>query len=99
MITNPTHPGLSPSLMDHLIPGRPELTSNARVVSCDIGDHDLITALITDAKPRRALETITIRSTRRVDHNALCLSLLQADWSKFNEADSVSEKWNSFLAV
>ena len=99
LITGPTHPGTTPSLIDHLITNRPDLTADARVTSCDISDHDLITALVTDVKARRHPETVTLRSTRHVDQNALCLSLLQADWSGLDAADSITDKWNSFLTV
>ena len=99
LITEPTHPSPTPSLIDHLITNRPDLTAGARVTSYDISDHDLITAFISDVKKRHAPRTIIVRSTRHVDQNALCLNLLQADWSNFEGADSITDKWNSFLAV
>ncbi|XP_043192125.1 serine/arginine repetitive matrix protein 1-like [Amphibalanus amphitrite] len=48
---------------------------------------------------QRAPEIITVRSTRRVDEDALCLSLLQADWSELDAAQSITDKWDRFLAV
>ena len=99
LITEPTRPGPTPSLIDHLITNRPDLTTSARVTPCNISDHDLITALITDVKTRHKPETITVQSTRRVNNDALCLDLLQADWSQLYGADSTSNMWNSFLAV
>ncbi|KAF0302515.1 hypothetical protein FJT64_025404 [Amphibalanus amphitrite] len=50
-------------------------------------------------KMQRAPEIITVRSTRRVDEDALCLSLLQADWSELDAAQSITDKWDRFLAV
>ena len=99
LVTMPTHPGPTPSLIDHLITNRPDLTAGTQVTSCDISDHDLITALVSNVKHRHRPETITVRSTRHLDHNALCLSFLLEDWSEFDEADSITDKWNSFLAV
>ena len=99
LITEPTRPGPAESLIDHLITNRPDLTSTASVTPCNISDHDLITALITDVKTRHVPKTITVRSTRHVNSDALCLDLLQADWSQLYGADSTSSMWNSFLAV
>ena len=99
LIAEPTRPGPTPSLIDHLITNRPDLTSSAQVTPYNISDHDLITALITDVKTRHVPDTITVRSTRHVNDDALCLDLLQADWSELYEADSTSNMWNSFLTV
>ncbi|KAF0305993.1 hypothetical protein FJT64_022458 [Amphibalanus amphitrite] len=77
----------------------PDLTSNARVIPCNISDHDLITASITNTKTRHVPVTCTVRSTRRVDTAALCLDLLLADWAEVDRADSITDKWNGFLRV
>ena len=81
LITEPTHPGLNASLIDHFITSKRELPTNARVVPCNISDHDLITANVSVINTRHEVNTITVRSTRRVNTDALCLDLLQADWS------------------
>ncbi|KAF0289753.1 hypothetical protein FJT64_012004 [Amphibalanus amphitrite] len=99
LITTPTHPGPTPSLIDHVITNRPELTNDPRVTPCNISDHDLISVRVTKVKMQRAPEIITVRSTRRVDEDALCLSLLQADWSELDAAQSITDKWDRFLAV
>ena len=52
LITTPTHPGLHSSLVDHLITSTPDLTTNARVVPCNISDHDLIAATVSIIKTR-----------------------------------------------
>ena len=61
----------------------------------NISDHDLINAFITDVKTRHVL-TLSPCGPRG---DALCLDLLQADWSELYEADSTSDMWNSFLTV
>ncbi|KAF0297226.1 hypothetical protein FJT64_005300 [Amphibalanus amphitrite] len=75
------------------------MTTGVRVTPCNISDHDLITALVADVKTQQVPETITVRSTRRVNTGALCLDLLQADWSQLYGADSTTNMWNSFLAT
>ena len=52
LITEPTRPGPTPSLIDHLVTNRPDLTTGVRVTPCNISDHDLITALVADVKTR-----------------------------------------------
>ena len=99
LITEPTHPGLNASLIDHFITSKRELTTNARVVPCNISDHDLITAIVSVNKTRHEVNTITVRSTRRVNTDALCLDLLQADWSPIYATHSTSDKWSRFLEV
>ena len=99
LITEPTRPGTTPSLIDHLVTSRPDLTSSPRVTPCNISDHDLISVFITDVKTRHQPETVTLRSTRHVDNSALCLDLLLADWSPLDGADSTSSMWNSFLTA
>ena len=97
LITTPTHPGLHSSLIDHLITSTPDLATNARVVPCNISDHDLIAATVSIIKTRHVVSTINVRSTRRVNTDALCLDLLQTDWSSIYASASTSDKWSSFL--
>lgn len=97
MVTEPTRPGESPSLLDHLVASRPELASEVAVTACNISDHDLVTARVADVRQPFVPETITVRSTRRVDQDALCLDLLLADWSSVYETDSITNMWNGFL--
>ena len=42
-------------------------------------------------------DTVTVRSTRRVNQDALRLELLLADWSRLYQADTVSGMWSGFL--
>ena len=44
-------------------------------------------------------EEVTVRSTRRLNRDALCLDLLQADWSGVSSAESTTEKWDAWLSV
>ena len=99
LVTSPTRPGATPSLIDHIIVNRPELTASTSVVRCDISDHDLVTTNITNIRIRHKPEIIRIRPTRGVDQNALCLQLLLADWTQIDGSETVAGKWDAFLDV
>ena len=99
LVAAPTRPGNTPTLIDHLITNRPELTTNTRVVRCDISDHDLVTANLINIRSRHEPEIISVRPTRGVDQDALCLQLLLADWTKIDESETVAGKWDAFLNV
>ncbi|KAF0304576.1 hypothetical protein FJT64_023618 [Amphibalanus amphitrite] len=56
-------------------------------------------ATVSVVKTRHVVNTINVRSTRRVNTDALCLDLLQADWSPLYGANSTSDKWSCFLST
>ena len=73
--------------------------TEARVVPYNISDHDLITASFSDIKTRHTVKTITVRDTRRVNADALCLELLQADWTPIYNSNCTTGKWDSFYST
>ena len=99
LVNEPTRPGECPSLLDPLVSNRTDLVSDVMVTACDISDHDLVTAHVADFKLPFVPVTAMVRSTRRVDQDALRLELLLADWSRVHEADSISGKWSGFLDI
>ncbi|KAF0308249.1 Glycine receptor subunit alpha-3 [Amphibalanus amphitrite] len=100
LIDRPTRTTTSTStLIDHILTSRPELTSNARVVNCNFSDHDLIAVDVLARRERSRPHTITARSTRNVDYNALNLELLMADWDSVYSAAPTSKKWDAWLQV
>ena len=99
LITSPTRPGPTASLIDHLITHRPDLTSDLRVVAANISDHDLIAASVAGVKRRQQPITITARSTRRLDQDALRLDLLLNDWDAVYRADTTEAKWDAWKTV
>ena len=100
LISSPTRTTETTStLIDHIFTSRPDLVHDPRVIKCNISDHDLVAASIDVKRVRRQAETITIRPTRGVNYDALCLDLLQADWSQVNQAETVIEKWNAWYEV
>ena len=100
LITAPTRTTPTTStLIDHILTSRPELTTNARVVSCNFSDHDLVAVDVSAKRTRRGVQAVTIRSTRNVNNDALNLDLLLADWSSVYSATSTTAKWDAWLQV
>ena len=101
LITTPTRsaPSAPPSLLDHLITSHPGQCDSTRVVTSHISDHDLIVTRVTGTRIRRAPRSITVRSTRHLNKDHLCLDLLTADWSSIYEAMAPSEKYGAWLTV
>ena len=48
LVRDPTHPSPTPTLLDHLITNTPDLIDGVKVIGCDVSDHDLITARISE---------------------------------------------------
>ncbi|KAF0304473.1 hypothetical protein FJT64_023700 [Amphibalanus amphitrite] len=99
LITTPTRPGSNATLIDHIITNSPELTTDAEVTPVNISDHDLVTASVRGIKPHQQRRVITVRSTRQLNQDALCLDLLLADWSPVYQAASTTAKWAAWKAV
>ena len=89
----------SSTLIDHVITSDMAITTNARVVNCSVSDHDMIAVNILAKRTRRTAQTITVRSTRNVDSDAMRLDFLLADWSAVYDAGSATEKWDAWLQV
>ena len=99
MIDSPTHPGIKPTLIDHMVTNTPELVFDVKVITCDISDHDLITAQVKGTRVRRRPVEITVRATRNLCPDALKLDLLLDDWTHMYEAAEPEEKLDKFLEV
>lgn len=100
LITDPTRTCQSTAtLIDHIITSAPDLSSQPRVIPCCTSDHDLTTVNIASTQERRRAQEITIRSTRGLSEEALCLELLLSDWSRVYCAETTDEKWSAWRAV
>ena len=99
LITSPPRPGPNPSLVDQFITNRPDLTSDPRVVKANISDHDLIAVSVAGVIRRHPPRTVTVRSTRRLNQDALRLDMLLADWDPVYHADGTSAKWDAWRSV
>ncbi|KAF0294019.1 hypothetical protein FJT64_000786 [Amphibalanus amphitrite] len=77
VISTPTRTTPSTAtLIDHVVTSRPELTSHPRVIDCSFSDHDAVAVNISIKRARQRAQTITVRSTRRVDWDGLNFDLL-----------------------
>ena len=96
LIDLPTRSG---SLLDHIIIKMSDVATSAQVIRCSLSDHDLIIADVPVTRCRRRPSTVTVRSTHRLNIDALCYDLLTADWGAIYEATAVSDKWSAWLSV
>ena len=61
--------------------------------------YDAVVACVTGARVRSRPREITVRSTKHLNQDHLCLDLLTADWSTVYGALSPSEKYDAWLTV
>ncbi|KAF0298382.1 hypothetical protein FJT64_004248 [Amphibalanus amphitrite] len=99
LVTSPTRQSENPTLIDHIVTNRPQTATETRVTPCDISDHDLISTTVAGVREPRQRVTVTVRPTRRVNTDAMCLDLLLADWSGVTDCDNISDMWTAFLAT
>ena len=76
----------SGSLIDHAVVRSSDDTTAVRVVPCSWTDHDLVIADASVRRERRRPPEITVRATRSLVPDALCLDLLQSDWTAVDPA-------------
>ncbi|KAF0304402.1 Retrovirus-related Pol polyprotein from type-1 retrotransposable element R2 [Amphibalanus amphitrite] len=74
-------------------------TRSSWVEPCSWSDHDLVIAETTLQRERRRPVEVTIRSTRDLVSDALCLDLLVSDWSAVYGSADPADKWRAWLAV
>ncbi|KAF0292538.1 hypothetical protein FJT64_009479 [Amphibalanus amphitrite] len=98
LVSCPTRPA-SGSLIDHVLVRQSDDITTTRVEPCSWSDHDLVIAETTLQRERRRPAEVTIRSTRDLVPDALCLELLVSDWSAVYSATDPADKWKAWLAV
>ena len=99
MVDSPTHPGATPSLLDHVITNNPELVMQVQVKACDVSDHDLVIVQVKGTRIRKRPAEITVRVTKNLCPDALKLDMLMDDWTPVYEANGPDEKIDKFLDV
>ncbi|XP_043210133.1 uncharacterized protein LOC122375044 [Amphibalanus amphitrite] len=98
LVTCQTRPA-SGTLLDHVLVRASDDVTTARVEPCSWSDHDLVIAETTLQRERRRPVEVTIRSTRDLVPDALCLDLLVSDWSAVYGSADPADKWRAWLAV
>ena len=99
LVTAPTRQSENPTLIDHIITNKPQSASGTKVIACNISEHDLISTSVANTRERQQPVTVSVRSTRRVNTDALCLDLLLADWSGVAQSNNITDMWTAFLAT
>ena len=100
LIRDPTHPGATPSLLDHVLTNQTTTDHESAVIKTHVSDHDLITVKTRLGRQKHEVRCITTRSMRRVNHDQLSLDLLLADWSALeDEAACIDDIYKAFLDV
>ena len=98
IVTGPTRPE-SGSQLDHVIVRSSDDTTAARVVPCAWSDHDLVVTAVPIERTRQRVKTVSVRSTRSLVPDSLCLDLLLTDWSEVHGAADIDTKWEAWLAA
>ncbi|KAF0295662.1 General transcription factor 3C polypeptide 6 [Amphibalanus amphitrite] len=101
LIRDPTHPGVTPSLIDHVLTNQAAAGHEPTVVKTHVSDHDLVTVKTRLARQKNKPRWIVTRSMRQVNYDQLCLDLLQADWSPLyrEESTSIDDVYDAFLTI
>ena len=102
LIQDPTHHGVTPSLIDHILTNQISISRQAAtVVKTHASDHDLIIVRAPLSRLKRKPRELIARSTRDVNYDHLCLDLLQSDWSRLygGNAASIDDQYAAFLEI
>ena len=97
LVTEPTHLEPSTSLIDHIISNVPEQNASVLTSSDQIADHLTIIVRAQLRRQSRRPPPFKARPWRKVNWDAVCLSLLLSDWCEIYSADSVDNKLAAFL--
>ena len=101
LVTEPTREGLSePSLIDHVITNVTDLEpAVVEVLTEFIADHRTVVVRPPFQRQRRRPKPFKTRLWRKFNWDAMCLDLLQVDWTSLYEAANVDEKLDAFMSV
>ena len=98
LVTSQTRP-TSGTLIDHILVRSTDDATTVRLEPCSWTDHDLLIAETPLVRERRRPPEVTIRSTRELVPDALCLDLLMSDWSTVYNSTDPDHKWKAWLTV
>ena len=99
LINNPTHLHPTPTLLDLVVTNVTGLRDSARVLPEPVADHQPVLICAPVPRERRRPTTTTLRPWRRVNWDALNLSLLLADWESLYTTDIIDDKLDAFMTV
>ena len=98
LVTGPTRPETG-TLLDHVIVRETDDVTDVYVTPCSWSDHDMVVAETAVRRERVRRAEISVRSTRHLSPDSVCLDLLMADWAAVHTATDPSLKWAAWLSV
>ena len=98
LVTSQTRP-TSGTLIDHILVRSTDDATTVRLEPCSWTDHDLLIAETPLVRERRRPPEVTIRSTRVLVPDALCLDLLMSDRSTVYNSTDPDHTWKAWLTV
>ena len=98
LISSPTRFN-PPSILDHIITSLPISECSVTIPPEPIADHMTILARVPLRRHKSPRKSFQIRPWRKVNWDALCLHLLQADWQPLYRAEGIESKLEEFMKV
>ena len=87
------------TLIDLAFTPEPDSVTDVTVEEHDISDHKCVLLSLRVPRPRGNRRTVTIRSTRNLNEDAIKLDFLMTDWSPVYVADCINSKWTAWLQI
>ena len=87
------------ALLDHIITNVSNLENSVTVPSVPIADHLTVMVRVPFCRAKPDRSSFRARPWRRVNWDALCLHLLQADWDPMYQAVGINAKLEKFMCV
>jgi len=97
LVDQPTHLHPTPTLLDLILTSETGLQYSVKVLPDPVADHQPVLLRAAAPRQRRRPTVTTARPWGRVNWDALCLSLLLADWEPLHTAGTVDEKLDAFM--
>ena len=98
LISTPTHFD-PPSILDHIITNLSSQKCSVTVPPVPIADHLTILVSVPFSRRKSERKSFKIRPWRKVNWDALCLYLLQAEWEPMYRAEGIDGKLEKFMHV
>ena len=87
------------TLIDLAFTPEPDSVTDVTVEEHGISDHKCVLLSLRVPRPRGNRKTVTIRSTRNLNEDAIKLDFLMTDWSPVYAADCINSKWTAWLQI
>ena len=97
LVDGATHLHPTPTALDHAITNLQDPVPDVTICADVISDHQPI--IVSARLGRRNAQWTTRRSWRRADWDAICVDLLQSDWSLVDGATDVNTCLQYFMAI